>query len=95
MKKKTKDKSKKKYSEKQIERMKADSIRLAILYRSLYILKYKFEKYKNEVNKVYDNGSEIKVEPIQKEKIKKKYNNKSKIFNEITKNENINNNLEE
>ena len=54
MKKKTKDKTKKKYNEKQIERIKADSIRLAILYRSLYILKYKFEKYKNEVNKVYD-----------------------------------------
>ena len=54
MKKKTKDKPKKKYNEKQIERIKNDSIRLAILYRSLYILKYKFEKFKIEVNKVYD-----------------------------------------
>ena len=52
--KKAKGKKKVKYNEKQIERMKADSIRLAILYRSLYILKIKFEKYKKEVNKVYD-----------------------------------------
>ena len=49
-----KGKKKVKYNEKQIEKMKADSIRLAILYRSLYILKVKFEKYKKEVNQVYD-----------------------------------------
>ena len=49
-----KNKTKKKYNEKQIEKMKSDSIRLAILYRSLFILKYKFEKYKKEVNNVYD-----------------------------------------
>ena len=49
-----KGKKKVKYNEKQIEKMKADSIRLAILYRSLYILKIKFEKYKKEVNQVYD-----------------------------------------
>ena len=53
------------------------------------------DEEKIKTKQIYDNGSEIKVEPIQKEKIKKKYNNKSKIFNEITKNENINNNLEE
>jgi hypothetical protein len=52
--KKMKGKKKVKYNEKQIEKMKADSIRLAILYRSLYILKVKFEKYKKEVNQVYD-----------------------------------------
>ena len=66
MKKKTKEKPKKKYNEKQIERIKNDSIRLAILYRSLYILKYKFEKYKNEVNKIYDKyygGEKTHLEP--------------------------------
>jgi len=47
-------KDKPKYTEKQIEKIKSDSIRLAILYRSLYILKKKFEKFKNEVNGVYD-----------------------------------------
>ena len=52
--KKTKNKPKKKYNEKQIQRIKADSIRLAILYRSLYILKHKFDKHKNEINKLYD-----------------------------------------
>ena len=52
--KKAKGKKKKQYNEKQIERLKADSIRLAILYRSLYILKVKFERYKKEVNKVFD-----------------------------------------
>ena len=51
---KDKKSNKKKYNEKQIEKLKSDSIRLAILYRSLYILKYKFEKYKNEVNNVFD-----------------------------------------
>ena len=55
MKKGNKHKNKnKKYNEKQIEKLKTDSIRLALLYRSLYILKVKFEKYKNEVNSVYD-----------------------------------------
>lgn len=39
-------KDKPKYTEKQIEKIKSDSIRLAILYRSLYILKKKFEKFK-------------------------------------------------
>ena len=47
-------KDKPKYTEKQIEKIKSDSIRLAILYRSLYILKKKFEKFKKEVNNVYD-----------------------------------------
>jgi len=71
--KKMKNKHKKKYNEKQIERMKSDSIRLAILYRSLFILKYKFEKYKNEVNKVYDKyygGEKKKLESYDHRVIK-------------------------
>ena len=52
--KKGRGKKKKQYNEKQIEKLKSDSIRLAILYRSLYILKVKFERYKKEVNKVFD-----------------------------------------
>ena len=38
-----------------IEKAKQDSIRTAILYRSLYILDYKFKKYKKEINAIYDN----------------------------------------
>ena len=37
-----------------IEKAKQDSIRTAILYRSLYILDYKFKKYKKEINTIYD-----------------------------------------
>ena len=65
--------NKPKFNEKQIEKIKADSIRLAILYRSLYILKKKFEKFKNEVNSVYDKyygGEKKKLESYDHRVIK-------------------------
>ena len=36
-----------------LNKIKLDSIHLEILYRSLYILKKKFEKYKNEIKSIY------------------------------------------
>ena len=36
-----------------ISKIKIDSIHLEILYRSLYILKKKFEKFKKEINSIY------------------------------------------
>ena len=38
---------------KNLEKIKFDSIRLEILYRSLYILKKKFEKYKKDIKSIY------------------------------------------
>ena len=71
--KKPKNKPKKKYNEKQIEKIKSDAIRLAILYRSLYILKQKFEKHKNGINKLYDKyygGEKKKLESYDHRVIK-------------------------
>ena len=36
-----------------LNKIKLDSIHLEILYRSLYILKKKFEKYKKEIKSIY------------------------------------------
>ena len=47
-------------STRNINKIKLDSIHLEILYRSLYILKKKFEKYKKEINSIY-----IKYYPSQ------------------------------
>ena len=40
-------------STKNINKIKIDSIHLEILYRSLYIIKKKFEKFKKEINSIY------------------------------------------
>ena len=42
-----------KNSAKNLTKIKLDSIHLEILYRSLYILKKKFEKHKKEINSIY------------------------------------------
>ena len=40
-------------SQENLNKIKIDSIRLEILYRSLYILKKKFEKFKKEIKSIY------------------------------------------
>ena len=40
-------------STKNINKIKLDSIHLELLYRSLYIIKKKFDKYKTEINSIY------------------------------------------
>ena len=40
-------------SQKNIIKIKSDSIRLELLYRSLCILKKKFEKFKKDINQIY------------------------------------------
>ena len=40
-------------SQKNIIKIKSDSIHLELLYRSLYILKKKFEKFKKEIKSIY------------------------------------------
>ena len=51
-------------------KIKQDSILLELLYRSLYILKSKFAKYKNDITsiylKYYQNSSNTKNFPIIK-----------------------------